>query len=98
MFLAFSEYKYELFCHYWSFCFSIENFQNQINSNKKFCKIGLQNGLLDCCDKIIVTLFIYSEKATKFPEISTVDLYEVCSTGQIHGGDFAKFCGLLRIY
>ena len=34
--------------------------------------------------------FIYSEKAAKFCEISTVDLSYV--------GDFAKFCGLLSIY
>ena len=42
--------------------------------------------------------FIYSEKATKFCEISTVDLSYVLSNGQICSGDFAKFCGLLRIY
>ena len=24
--------------------------------------------------------------------------FVLCSNGQIHGGDFAKFCGLLRIY
>ena len=33
--------------------------------------------------------FIYSEKATKFGEISTIHLT---------GGDFAKFCDLFRIY
>ena len=37
--------------------------------------------------------FIYSEKATKFCEISAVDY-----TGQIYGRNFAKFSGLLRIY
>ena len=42
--------------------------------------------------------FIYSEKTTKFCEISTLDLSYVSSNGQIYGGDFAKFCGLLRIY
>ena len=42
--------------------------------------------------------FIYSEKATKLCEISTVDLSYVCSSGQIYGGYFAKYCGLLRIY
>ena len=41
---------------------------------------------------------MYSEKATKFCEISTVDLSYVLSNGQIDSGDFAKFCGLLRIY
>ena len=41
--------------------------------------------------------FIYSEKATKFYEISAVDLSYVHSASQIYGGDFAKFCGLLRI-
>ena len=39
--------------------------------------------------------FIYSEKATNFCEISTADL---SYNGQIYGADFAKFCGLLRIY
>ena len=39
--------------------------------------------------KPFLVKFIYSEKATKFCEISTVDLY--------YGGDFAKFCGLLSI-
>ena len=45
--------------------------------------------------------FIYSEKANKFCEISNVDLSYptyVHSASQIYGGDFAKFCGLLRIY
>ena len=42
--------------------------------------------------------FIYSEKATNFYEISTVDLTVTTFVGQIYGGDFAKFCGLLRIY
>ena len=41
--------------------------------------------------------FINSEKDTFFCEISTVD-FVVCSKGQIYGGDFAKFCGLPRIY
>ena len=39
--------------------------------------------------------FIYSEKATKFCEIQLFDWQYI---GQIMGGDFAKFCGLLRIY
>ena len=39
--------------------------------------------------------FIYSEKVTNVCEICTVDLTII---GQIYGGDFAKFCGLLRIY
>ena len=42
--------------------------------------------------------FISSEKTTKFFEMSTVDLSYICSNGQIYDGDFAKFCGLLRIY
>ena len=43
--------------------------------------------------------FIYSEKVKIFCEISTVvGLSYVCSNGQIYGGDFAKFFGLLRIY
>ena len=42
--------------------------------------------------------FIYSEKVIKFCEISTVDLTGTMYIRQIYGGDFAKFCGLLRIY
>ena len=43
--------------------------------------------------------FIYSEKATKFYKISIVDLsYVLTTNGQVYSGDFAKFCGLLRIY
>ena len=34
--------------------------------------------------------FIYSEKATNFCEISTVDLSYVVCTSQIYGGDFRK--------
>ena len=41
---------------------------------------------------------IYSEKATKFCKISTVDMTVTKYIGQIYGGDFAKMCGLLRIY
>ena len=41
--------------------------------------------------------FVFSKKATKIDNIFTVDL-TVCSNGQIYGGDFGKFCGLLRIY
>ena len=47
--------------------------------------------------KKIQLKFIYSEKATNFCEISTVDLSYVVCNGQIYGGDFAKFCGLLRM-
>ena len=42
--------------------------------------------------------FIYSEKATKFCEISTVDLSYVVCTVKICGGYFSKFWGLPRIY
>ena len=38
--------------------------------------------------------FIYFEKATNFREIPP----QICPNGQIDGGDFVKFCGLLRIY
>ena len=49
-------------------------------------------------DKIWNTLYekLYSEKATKFCEISTVDLSYVVPVK--FTVDFAKFCGLLRIY
>ena len=46
--------------------------------------------------------FIYSEKATKFCKISTLLLsYVVPVKSKVEirpSGDFAKFCGLLRIY
>ena len=41
--------------------------------------------------------FIYSEKATKFSKIST-NYLTWSKIGQLIGVDFAKFCGLLRIY
>ena len=40
--------------------------------------------------------FIYSEKATKFLG-NLHQLFVLCTASQIIGGDFAKFCGLLRI-
>ena len=42
--------------------------------------------------------FIYLEKAANFCEISTVDLFYVVAVKSTVAGDFAKFCGLLRIY
>ena len=41
--------------------------------------------------------FIHSEKDTKFLQNHHLRFVR-CSNGQIYGGDFAKFCGLLRIY
>ena len=41
--------------------------------------------------------FIYSEGATKFCTISTAELTDTTNR-QLYDGDFAKFCGLLRIY
>ena len=52
-------------------------------------------------NKVKVLKFIYSEKATKFCTISTVDLtgttLDKSRLGQICGGEYAKFCGLLRM-
>ena len=42
--------------------------------------------------------FIHSEKATKFCKISTNYIFDWQYIGQIICGDFAKFCGLFRIY
>ena len=44
--------------------------------------------------RIDLVKFIYSEKATKFCEISTNYLTGNTYLGQIIDGDFAKFCGL----
>jgi hypothetical protein len=41
--------------------------------------------------------FIHSEKATKFFAISTI-IFDCHYLRKIYGGDFAKICGLLRIY
>ena len=41
--------------------------------------------------------FIYSEKATNFSKFFH-QLFVLCTASQIIGGDFAKFCGFLRIY
>ena len=38
--------------------------------------------------------FIYSEKAILR---NLHQLFVLCTAGQIIGGDFAKFCGLLRL-
>ena len=47
---------------------------------------------------VLLVKFIYSEKTTKFCEISANYLTGSTYIGQIIGGDFANFCGLLRIY
>ena len=43
---------------------------------------------------LLLIKFIYSENATKFCEISTVDLSYVVFNGQIYGGNFNKFSSL----
>ena len=50
------------------------------------------------CSNFSHFTIILSEKATKFCEISTVDLTITTYIGQIYGEGFAKICGLLRIY
>ena len=42
--------------------------------------------------------FIYSEKAIKICEITTIDLTVRYYIEQIYGGDYPKICGLLRMY
>ena len=65
------------------------------SKQQSFCIKILQNkDLLRQLTSTATIKFIYSEKATNFCEICTVDW----SYGQIFGGDFSKFCGLLRIY
>ena len=44
---------------------------------------------------VSISKFIHSEKATKFCEISTVD---VTITINLYAGHFAKVCHLLRIH
>ena len=41
---------------------------------------------------------VRNSKVHMFCEISTLDLTGTKYIGQIYCGDFAKFCGLLRIY
>ena len=55
---------------------------------------------IPCEIKPLLTLLklVYPEKATNFCEISTLDLSYIYSNSQIYSGDFAKFCGLFRIY
>ena len=65
----------------------------------KLCNLLSKSSKQKFCSWIIVKVkFKYSEKATNFCEISTIDLFVLCSNSQIYSGDFAKFCGLLRIY
>ena len=40
----------------------------------------------------------FCKKATKYGEITTLDLSFVNSKRQIYGRDFSKFCGFLKIY
>ena len=44
-----------------------------------------------------VVKFVFYKKATKCCKISTL-LLSVCTVDKSKGGDFAKFCGFLRIY
>ena len=56
-------------------------------------KINLRHGYV----KSTVIKFIYSEKATKI--VRNLPLtFDYSTYGQKLGEDFAKFCGLLRIY
>ena len=48
---------------------------------------------LKYCIWYFILKLIYSEKATNFCKISNWHYIE-----QIYGGDFTKFCGLLRLY
>ena len=61
----------------------------QQNSQKKKMTVKFCNLLIYC------KVHIHSEKATKSCKISTLLLTTVHTK---LGGDFAKFCGLLRIY
>ena len=55
---------------------------------------GWHGGYLSEVSMIYFLKFIFSEKATKFCEITNVDM---TVTTQDRTGDFAKICGLLRI-
>ena len=70
--------------------------QNTVNS--LFLQVSDMEdaGMIFAGSVAIKVKFIHSEKDTKFCEISTLFLSYVCS--QKLGGDFAKFCGLLKIY
>ena len=64
-------------------------YKNDFNTfSSRFCQVTYFSMPTD-------VKFIYSEKATKFCEIFTL-LLSLCSASQSE--DFAKFCGLLRIY
>ena len=52
-------------------------------------------------EKMLLLKFIYLYILMRpqiFFEISTIDLSYICSASQIYSEDFAKFCGLLRMY
>ena len=52
----------------------------------------------DTKDNLCVILTLrFCERDTKFLRNHHLR-FVLCSNGQIYGGDFAKFCGLLRIY
>ena len=58
--------------------------------SRKIHKSNLSENLCDL-------KFIYSEKAIKILR-NLQSRFVLCSASQIYGGDFAKFCVLLRIY
>ena len=66
-----------------------------LESNCKFETCKLKTGEHIFSHSHLVK-FIYSEKASKF--CRNLHLRFVLCNGQIYGGDFTKFCSLLRIY
>ena len=70
------------------------SFTSFANCKKKTCQMAKEiRGGMFCHLK-----FIYSEKATKYCEIFLSLLSTGVHSDKSKGGDFAKFCGLLRIY
>ena len=69
------------------------NFGDNVNKvNKQKVSLEFHAYIVQHCTFV---KFIYSEKATNFCEISTVDLSYVV-TVKSYSGDFTKFCGLLK--
>ena len=64
----------------------------QIQNKSQFADISHSDYLMKSSLK-----FIYSEKANKVLR-NLHRRFDWHYIGQIYGGDFAKFCGLLRIY
>ena len=91
------------FCQFQNKCISRDEFHESKWPQYKLWNRGLTKCISFWFEEKYISKLIYSEKATKFCEISTIlrnlpRRFDHYYLGQIYGGDFAKLFGLVRIY